>query len=99
MAGFVLDRVAAAPVREGGGMLRKVAASSMATGAGVREKVASVGAIGRRLVRARRDRRGAAADPLQRVRDRLSGRDVKAVDAEVGAWIERIRREALEVER
>lgn len=96
MAGFVLDRVAASPVREGGELIRQVAASAVAKGAGVRAKAASMGAIGRRLLRARGDRRDTSTDPLQRLRDRLPAGDVDAVDAELEAWAERIVAEALE---
>jgi TPP-dependent pyruvate/acetoin dehydrogenase alpha subunit len=94
MAGFVLDRVAGSPVREGGELIRRVATSTVARGARVREKAASVGAIGRRLLRARRDRRGAGADPVRRVRERLPKGDAAATDAGVAAWAAGIRTRA-----
>jgi TPP-dependent pyruvate/acetoin dehydrogenase alpha subunit len=96
MAGFVMDRVAASPVREGGDLIRRVAASTVSSGAGVRSRAASLAAIGRRLARARGDRRGAASDPLERVRRALPSRDVQAVTAEVEAWVTRIASVALE---
>ena len=87
MAGFVLDRVAASPVREGGGLMRRVAGSSLAGGAGLATKAASLATIGRSLMRARRDRRGAAPDPLERARSRLSPGEVEAVAAETESWV------------
>jgi TPP-dependent pyruvate/acetoin dehydrogenase alpha subunit len=96
MAGFVMDRIASSPLREGGTLMRRVAASSLAKGAGLRTKAASLSAIGHRLARARRDSRGAANDPVARLRNRLPAGDIESVDGDTAVWADGVRAEALE---
>ena len=91
MAGFIMDRLATRPVAEGAGLMGRVAASSFARGAGLREKAASVATLGRRLVRARGDRRGSREDPLVRVRAGLPRGEVAAADEAVAVEMARIR--------
>lgn len=95
MAGFVMDRVADRPVREGAGLIGRVAAATLSGGGGLREKLASVGAVGRSLARSRKDRRGNREDPLRRMRRRLNASEADAVLEAAAAEMRRVRDAAL----
>lgn len=77
MAGFLMDRLADRPVREGASLLGRIASASLSRGGGIREKAASMSLLGRSLARARGDQRGKRDDPLRRARKRL---DVDVAD-------------------
>jgi hypothetical protein len=98
MAEFIVDRIAARPIREGGGVLRKVAAAAVrGDGAGWADRMGTLGVIGEGLLHARRERRDAASDPVRQVREALAGvpDERSRVEAGVAAEMARVRQQAL----
>lgn len=90
MAGFLMDRLADRPIRDGAGLLGRIAAASVSPGGGLREKVASVGALGRTLKRTRDDRRGNRYDPIRRMRARLDPTEADRVEHEAAVEMQRV---------
>ena len=95
MAGFIMDRLADDPLRQGTALLGRVAAAATSRGGGLREKVASLGDMARTLKRARTDHRDNRDDPLRTVARRLEPDDVRAALEAAAEEMEQVREAAM----
>ncbi len=95
MAGFIMDRLAHSPIRQGTALLGRVAAAATARGGGLREKASSLGDMARTLKRARTDHRDNSEDPLRTVARRLEPDDVEAALEAATEEMEQVREAAM----
>lgn len=95
MAGFIMDRLAESPLRQGTALLGRVAAAATGHGGGLREKAASIGDMARTLKRARGDHRDNRDDPLRTVARRLDPDDVQAALEAAAEEMDQVRAAAM----